>query len=101
MANAMKNKDYKKKIIEQKRKLSQYTFFIEEMSKLTKDQIRKKISIVKQKKRNGISFNEVPILKGIEKSKNGNSPKSIGQNFSDLTKTLFLRQQKSKKELKK
>lgn len=64
------------------------------MRKHTNERSKKKFSLVK--KRKGI-LNEIPFLQAVKTSKNGDSPKSIRQNLSDVTKTILSRQENLKK----
>ena len=101
MANAMKNKDIQKKIIEKKRRLSKYTFFVDEMKKHTGERNRKRRSLVKRKKRSRILLNETNFIQDIKRNQNGNSLTSIELNFREVAKIILLRQKKCKQALKK
>ena len=60
--NGLKNKENQRKIMENKLRLAKYTFYVEEMRKHMVDQLKKRSSLAKKKRKNGI-FGEFPMVR--------------------------------------
>ena len=90
-----KNKDNQKKIIENKLRLAKYTFYVEEMRKHMLDQIRKRTSVNKRKKRSGRTKNSPLICLPPRKK---TSIKILGgERFSEAVKKFIINSNLKKK----
>ena len=96
--NVLKNKEHLKKIMENKLHMGKYTFFVDEMRKHMVDQLKKRASLAKKRRKNGI-LGDSPLM-NLVPFKNKKSSK-LGAELKLSVVTKKLKRNSTLKKLKK